>query len=238
MRDRTFERAVLDWLEDGSDRTPRPAIDAVLLAVKTTRQERGLRTPRRFTQMLSSMKLAAGIAVLAVAGWLGLSMLNGPPGPAAPPSPSPAPTATPVPTQSDVNIGTITLTDTGCTWSGNPGVIETSTAPLIGRLKVINETDTFGNFGIYRLAEGRTWEEARSWIADMNEELHGGPVASAPAGEFTTDVGNIDAPERGEYSGTITLDAGVHGIVCSSNEPPPGLVFAAYLAGPLEVTVE
>ena len=35
-RTNLFERAVRDWLEDGSDRTPRPAIDAVLLAVKTT----------------------------------------------------------------------------------------------------------------------------------------------------------------------------------------------------------
>ena len=36
--DRAFERAVDDWLEDGSDRTPRPAVDAVLLAIKTTPQ--------------------------------------------------------------------------------------------------------------------------------------------------------------------------------------------------------
>ena len=68
MSDQLFERAVRDWLEDGSDRTPRPAIDAVLLAVKTTRQERDLRIPRRFTQMPTYMRLAAGIAIVPMHG--------------------------------------------------------------------------------------------------------------------------------------------------------------------------
>lgn len=235
MSDHTFERAVRDWLEDGSDRTPPHAIDAVLLAVKTTRQERDLRVPWRITPMPTFMKLAAGVAVVAIAGWLGLSMLGGPPGPAASPSPSPAPTASPNPTQTDVTVGTITLTDTGCTWTGNPGVISAAKAPVIARLQVVNETDTFGNFGIYRLADGRTWDEAASWITAMNEEFHGGPPASAPTGDFTTEVGNVDAPERGAYPATLTLGAGVHGVVCSSNEPPPGLIFAVYLVGPLEI---
>ena len=33
MSDRTFERAMSEWLESGSDRTPAATIDAVLLAV-------------------------------------------------------------------------------------------------------------------------------------------------------------------------------------------------------------
>lgn len=235
MSDRTFERAVRDWLEDGSDRTPAHAIDAVLLAVKTTRQERDLRIPRRFTTMPTFMKLAAGIAVVAIAGWLGLSTLGGRLGPAAPPSPSPAPTASPIATQTDVAAGTITLTESGCTWTDNPGVISATRAPVIARVQVVNETDTFGNFGIYRLADGRTWEEAASWIAAMNDEVHGGPPASAPTGDFTTEVGNVDAPERRAYPTTLTLGSGVHGVVCSSNEPPPGDVFAVYLVGPLEI---
>ena len=79
MSDQLFERAVRDWLEDGSDRTPRPAIDAVLLAVKTTRQERDLRIPRRFTQMPTYMRLAAGIAIVAVVGVGVLAYFNGGP---------------------------------------------------------------------------------------------------------------------------------------------------------------
>ena len=100
MSDQLFERAVHDWLEDGSDRTPPAAIDAVLLAVKTTPQERDLRIPRRYTLMPISMRLAAGIAVVAVAGVLAFNMLG--PGPGVgtrpTPSPTPLPTATPIPT--------------------------------------------------------------------------------------------------------------------------------------------
>ena len=34
--DRVFERAILDWLEEGPDRTPPAAVDAVLLATNHT----------------------------------------------------------------------------------------------------------------------------------------------------------------------------------------------------------
>ena len=72
----TFERAVRDWLDDGSDRTPRPAIDAVLLAVKTTPQQRTLWSPRRFTFMQTYTRLAAIAALVAVAG-IGAIYLGG-----------------------------------------------------------------------------------------------------------------------------------------------------------------
>ena len=105
MSDQLFERAVRDWLEDGSDRTPRPAIDAVLLAVKTTRQERDLRIPRRFTQMPTYMRLAAGIAIVAVVGVGVLAYFNGGPNTAGPPTPAPTTQATPAPTLSPLSAG-------------------------------------------------------------------------------------------------------------------------------------
>ena len=76
MSDRLFERAVLDWLEDGSDRTPRPAIDAVLLAVKTTPQERDRWIPRRFPLMTNSLRAIAGIAIVAIVA-IGVIAFNG-----------------------------------------------------------------------------------------------------------------------------------------------------------------
>jgi hypothetical protein len=67
MSDRDFERAVNDWLADGSDRTPGRAIDGVLLAVKTTPQERDLRIPWRFPLMLALSRAPGVVAAVLVA---------------------------------------------------------------------------------------------------------------------------------------------------------------------------
>jgi hypothetical protein len=93
MNDRTFEHAVREWLDAGSDRTPPDAIDAVLLAVKTTPQERDLRIPRRFTLMASSMRLAAGVAIAAIVGVAALALINQSPGAGTRATPTPQPTA-------------------------------------------------------------------------------------------------------------------------------------------------
>jgi len=109
MSDRTFERAVNDWLEDGSDRTPPSAIDAVLLAVKTTPQERDLRIPWRFPFM-PALSRASGLAAVALVVVVGAGALvyfgsnrpsgagsQGTPVPTATPAPTVAPTAAPTP---------------------------------------------------------------------------------------------------------------------------------------------
>jgi heat shock protein HslJ len=97
---RGFEHAVDDWLDEGSDRTPRHVVDAVLLAVKTTPQERDLRIPWRIPHMATPLRLAAVIAIVAIVGFAGLALLN--PGtnrvggtPPATPTPSASPTPTP-----------------------------------------------------------------------------------------------------------------------------------------------
>jgi hypothetical protein len=92
MSDRLFDRAVRDWLDDGSDRTPPAAIDAVLLAVTTTPQERDLRILRRTTQMPTYVRLAAGIVIVAVVGVSALMYFGKSPGVGGAPIPSPTPT--------------------------------------------------------------------------------------------------------------------------------------------------
>jgi len=116
--DRVFERAVDEWLADGSDRTPGHAIDAVLLAVMTTPQERDLRIPWRTPPMSLQLRLAAAIAIFAVVGYAGLTVLNSRPlGPgsllSASPSSSPPPSQTATPLQTPtptVNLDTATWT--------------------------------------------------------------------------------------------------------------------------------
>jgi hypothetical protein len=92
MSDQLFERALRDWLEDGSDRTPPTAIKAVLLAAKTTPQERVLRIPRRLFPMPTSLRLVAVIAIIAVLGVGALSFLGDGPNIGPPPAQTIAPT--------------------------------------------------------------------------------------------------------------------------------------------------
>jgi hypothetical protein len=103
MSDQTFERAVMDWLDAGSDHTSPAAIDAVLLAVKTTPQERDLRVPRRIISMPFPIKLGAGIAGAALAVVLAISVMRpapnvGPPSGASSVAPSTDPSPTNAPT--------------------------------------------------------------------------------------------------------------------------------------------
>jgi hypothetical protein len=109
MSDQLFERAVHDWLEDGSDRTPPAAIDAVLLAVKTTPQERDLRIPRRYTVMPTYLRLAAGIAIVAVLGLGALLYVNRGTGPRVGGEPTPSPTLAPAAAPSPTAAAAATL---------------------------------------------------------------------------------------------------------------------------------
>ena len=231
--DRSLERAARSWLEEGPTRAPDRPVETALAHIDSTRQERDLWIPWRLPTMSDSTRLAvtaATIVVVAVGGLYVVGLI-GPGGPGGP-----KPTATPMPTSSPaqpVALGKVTLTDDGCTWDGNPGSLEASPNPLRGTLDALNETDTFANFGIFRLDKG-SYEEAEAWILREDDALHGGP--SQPPQDFATEVATIDAPDGREYAANLALAPGTYGIVCSSNEPPPGLVFAVYLAGPLEIT--
>ena len=91
---RDFDRAVDRWLDEGSDATPPEVIDAVLLAVRSTPQEREFRAPWRTTSMTSYLRVAAVIALAAIAS-TGAIITFGPGGSGfggtnATPSPSPA----------------------------------------------------------------------------------------------------------------------------------------------------
>ncbi len=99
--DREFWTATTDWLEAGSDRTPPHAVDAVLLAVRTTHQDRPLpirwRTPTMPPIARVLIAAAAVVALSLVAfnlgvlpGGTGVQMT---PVPTATPSPTPTPLA-------------------------------------------------------------------------------------------------------------------------------------------------
>jgi hypothetical protein len=93
--DRSLERAARSWIEVGPTRAPDEAVEAALVRIETTPQERDW-LPWRFPDMSPILRTAAlAVAVIAlgatsIALWGG-SGIGGPP--AATPSPSPSPTA-------------------------------------------------------------------------------------------------------------------------------------------------
>ena len=118
--DHDFERATRAFLDDGSDRTPATTIDAVLLAVRTTPQERDLRIPWRTTPMSTPMRLVAGIAIVLIVGVAAFNLFGSSPGVGgvASPSPSAAPSAaapTPTPNASPTPYAINTATWTAYT---------------------------------------------------------------------------------------------------------------------------
>jgi hypothetical protein len=97
--DREFLRATTKWLEAGSDVTPPKAVDAVLLAVRTTRQDRVLPVPWRPIDMnaLSKALIAAAALVAVALAWINLGPLENSVGAVPTPIVSPTPSPTPTP---------------------------------------------------------------------------------------------------------------------------------------------
>ena len=117
--DQAFERATRAFLGEGSDRTSTATIDAVLLAVRTTPQERDLLIPWRTAHMSTPIRIVAAIAAVVVIGvvlLIGLGLGTGSPNVGGPggASPTPAPTASvspPSPSpQPSVATGTASIT--------------------------------------------------------------------------------------------------------------------------------
>ena len=68
--DRSIERAARSWLETGPTEAPDRAVEAALLRIETTRQERDLRVPWRLPTMTTPARVAAAavIGVLLIGG--------------------------------------------------------------------------------------------------------------------------------------------------------------------------
>ena len=100
--DRSLERAARSWLETGPSQAPDRAVDAALLQIQTTPQERDLWIPWRLPKMTTTTRIAtaAGIGVLVVGGAFFAFGRSSSPIAAPGQSPTPIPTATPAPTPS------------------------------------------------------------------------------------------------------------------------------------------
>lgn len=144
-------------------------------------------------------------------------------------SPSIGVGALPSPTHADIDGGAITLTDDGCTWEANPGAMPE------GRLEVEvrNETDDYGVFILHRLHPGRTFDDGRLAIAEIQEALISGAEWPAEVSEAITEA-TAEGGLKSELS--ILSTAGTYGVVCSANTSPTGDILTILLVGPLVVT--
>ena len=89
--DRSLERAARSWLESGPTQAPDRAVEAALLRIESTSQERDLRVPWRLPIMTTPVRVAtaAVIGVLAVGGAI---LMLGRPGETGVGGPGPSPT--------------------------------------------------------------------------------------------------------------------------------------------------
>jgi hypothetical protein len=228
------------WLDEGPTDLPEPNRRAIVTAARTiTQRRRGFGSPWRNPVMNGYTRLALTAAAVVVAAVGGIYLLSPgqPSGNVGGPGPSPTPTPTPAPTQSPspfaIEAGTITLTDGGCVWAGNPGSL---TSPSLVSIDVANETDTFGNFAMYRLTPDFLWEDAAAWVLAENEALQTGVENPLGPADFAIESANADAVAQTESRlAEFYPIPGTYGVICSSNEPPPGEVFGVYLVGPLRV---
>ncbi len=98
--DRSLERAARSWLEDGPAEAPDRAVEAALLQIQTTTQERDWHVPWRKRPMTQTARLLAGVAAIAILLVGGAFILrpgsnvgSGGPSPTIPASPSATPSA-------------------------------------------------------------------------------------------------------------------------------------------------
>jgi hypothetical protein len=94
---RDFDRIAGAWLAEGPSELADRVLDAALDEVHVTHQRRRPTVPWRTPAMPMPLRLAAGIAIIAVLGYAGLRFLSPSGGPGSIPSPTPSPTASPSP---------------------------------------------------------------------------------------------------------------------------------------------
>jgi TolB protein len=112
LDDRSLERAARTWIEAGPTQAPDRAVEAALVRIQTTPQERDLRIPWRFPPMFSNrLTIAAVVVVVLVAGLFGVTKLAsvGQTGPSPTPGSSVLPTAAPSPSELNPAAGYPTL---------------------------------------------------------------------------------------------------------------------------------
>ena len=164
---------------------------------------------------------------LTIAGCQAATAPTSVPATSTPPPSTSAPSVTA--TAAPARLGTITLTDTGCTWVGNPGSV--AAGPVT--IQVWNETDHYTDFFVHKLRAGQTWADGEAAIAAIREAL--GTGADWPPAVSDEVAGTVALAGLGNGL-AFDATAGTHGVVCSASTSSTGDILTVFLVGPLVVS--
>jgi hypothetical protein len=205
--DRTLERAARSWIEAGPTRAPDHAVEAALLLIQTTPQERGLRAPWRLDTMPTFARVAAA-AVIGVLVLGGAFMLFGRPnqssvGPPSTATPTAPASAAPATSPSSPPLGlAIVNVDDGVVRGDLALPLDAWAADLSsdGRLAFLTRSEEFGFCGgcgrEWRIAIVDTEGTARGYVlgpnVDAARDLAWSPDGARLAFSNDDGTGNID----------------------------------------------
>jgi hypothetical protein len=191
---RDFERAVDRWLDDGSDATPPHLIDAVLLAARSTPQERQFRVPWRTASMTPYLRVAAVIALVVLGSTAAFTLgPKGFGGTNATPSPSPVLIARGNFVEHDFGPVEFEATRVGSSVMGRMTIAgRDGQEPRTVDLQCVRETEDgvvlIG--GYFRQAGTAAWVAIKRGFADRATVAT--PLPDQPATEATDCLANMD----------------------------------------------
>jgi hypothetical protein len=215
------------WLDEGPDELPEQDRRAIVNSTRLMTQRRGgIALPWRDTTMNGYLRIALGAVAVLIAAAGGLVLL----GPGLPGGIGGPGTTSPTPTPP--TGGRITLTDTGCTWVGNPGTVSGDIV-----IEFRNDTDDHAIFDLHGVVANHTWDEGVAFVEELSRRLETGeewPPNDISDFERLTEL-SAGSTTRIEVSMPyFDVTPVTHGIVCAANTSPTGDTLTVFLVGPLD----
>jgi hypothetical protein len=249
---RSTEERISQWLEEAAvGQLPDRVLEASFEATRGMRQARASAwRPFTMSRPIPVMVAVGAAAIVIAAGVIYFRPVPSSNVGGGQPSPPPTMPASATTSASPSLAGTITLTDTGCTWERNPGTLA---SPDLLAVALRNETDDYADFQLHWVRDGRTYADGVAFVKELARRLttgedwppndvsvlvhaHGVVARSESIATWpTAGIGEAPAPEL-QHGPSWNLETGTYGVTCSANTSPTGDVLTTFLVGPLQMS--